>query len=65
MSLFVANSTINWRQAPHGVAGSPVPSAQTAIVLKSLSPELIAFTNVVLSAHIERPNDAFSTLQPE
>ena len=57
------NSWRNCRHEPHGEEPSPAP-AVTATAVNSRSPSLTALSAAVRSAHIQRPNEAFSTLHP-
>lgn len=54
----------NWRQAPQGDMNSG-DLVITKQALNFLEPSLTAFTAAVRSAHILRPYEEFSTLQPD
>ena len=57
------NSANTCRQAPHGEIGTPV-SATTTTASIFLDPAAIAAPTATLSAHMLRPKERFSTLQP-
>lgn len=59
------NSARTWRHAPHGeTINSFLLTALTAMAEKVVTPSDTAFTIAVLSAHMVRPKETFSTLQP-